>query len=208
MTISATPMTSTTIALANAVPWRTTELNNDAGFITANSQVFQQIQQDISALASSMSSKRDYSDITWKYTMANDDVMYGIQKFYVTRNASGQEEQSYDMTSFTPSNHTWTDATVENSLKVRASARNSFSLLSSDDTEIGTFYRSSDTNTQWLITQDEDGVQAEYTIIAWKRADDKFAMNSELSKVVNLSGTFFTSSLLSNSSFSFDVVVK
>ena len=112
------------------------------------------------------------------------------------------------MTSFTPSNHTWTDATVENSLKVRASARNSFSLLSSDDTEIGTFYRSSDTNTQWLITQDEDGVQAEYTIIAWKRADDKFAMNSELSKVVNLSGTFFTDSLLSNSSFSFDVVVK
>ena len=57
MTVSATPMTSTTIALANAVPWRTTELNNDAGFITANSQVFQQIQQDISALASSMPSK-------------------------------------------------------------------------------------------------------------------------------------------------------
>lgn len=208
MTVSATPMTSTTIALANAVPWRTTELNNDAGFITANSQVFQQIQQDISALASSMSSKRDYSDITWKYTMANDDVMYGIQKFYVTRNASGQEDQSYDMTSFTPSNHTWIDATVENSLKVRASARNSFSLLSSDDTEIGTFYRSSDTNTQWLITRDEDGVQAEYTIIAWKRADDKFAMNSELSKVITISGTFFTSSILSNSSFSFDVVVK
>ena len=50
MTISATPMTSTTIALANAVPWRTTELNNDAGFITSNAQIFQTIQNEISTL--------------------------------------------------------------------------------------------------------------------------------------------------------------
>ena len=50
MTVSATPMTSTTIALANAVPWRTTELNNDAGFITSNAQIFQTIQNEISTL--------------------------------------------------------------------------------------------------------------------------------------------------------------
>ena len=34
-TVTATPLTSTSIALANAVPWRTSELNNDAGFLTA-----------------------------------------------------------------------------------------------------------------------------------------------------------------------------
>ena len=115
---SATPTTERkAVGFKGEIPTKTSDLVNDSGFINASN--------------SAITSKREIIDKTWDYTINSDDEMYGVLKFYVTKDEDGQEHQGYDLTSFDSTTKVW--SATSSPITIKAINKNVYALIDEDN---------------------------------------------------------------------------
>lgn len=151
------------------------------------STISSQIARLSSSISTLTSNKRDYTDRTWKYTKTTDPVMYGVQKFFLTRDEDGQESHSYDLTDFDETTKVWSE--YEAPITIKAYTPTMYAVIDEnnphtfvDDEEIERqgwpFYRLNDSDTSFTVYG--GGANIEYHITLTRRSDDSFAMQSDV----------------------------
>ena len=145
------------------------------------SSLTSQVTRLSSSMASLASTKRDKTDRVWKYTRTTDPEMYGVQKFYVNNDTTGE---AFDLVDFNTQTKTW--SVYEGTVSVVAYNNTLLAVVDEnnphqfdDDGEMRDgwpFYRTNDTTTQWLV----EGGDAEYNVIATRRANDTFAFDTKV----------------------------
>lgn len=149
--------------------------------------------ENLDAMSSSISTlastKRDYTDRTWKYTKTTDPVMYGVKKFAVTKDEDGQESHSYDLTDFDETNKVWSENDSAVSIKAYSPTlyavideNNPHTFEYDDETYDGwEFFRVNENQTMWTVNG--GGANITYTIYLWKRDDGALALIDDIPTV-------------------------
>ena len=158
--------------------------------VSAISISVSRLASSVSALGSSITSlsstKRDYTDKSWKYTKTTDPVMYGVKKFFLTRDEDGQESHSYNLIDFDETNKVWSE--YEAPITIKAYSPSLYAVIDEnnphtfefDDEEYNgwEFYRINDSDTSFTVSG--GGANIEYHITLTRRSDDSFAMQSDV----------------------------
>lgn len=172
--------------LSDSVQLLTASVSSFGENLDAMSSQIVSLSSSISTLAST---KRDYTDRTWKYTKTTDPVMYGVKKFYVTKDEDGQEQQHYDLMDFDETTKVWSE--YEAPITIKAYSPTLYAVIDEnnphtfeydDETYDGwEFFRYNDSATQFTVAG--GGVNIEYNVILWKRDDGALALIDDIPTV-------------------------
>jgi len=123
------------------------------------------------ALDNEVAEKRDYDDLSWKYSMDKDPDRFGVQSFEVTYNMN-----RYSLNSFLSSgvDRIWMqgEAPHGDRFEIIATSAHDFTLRDKITAKTTNFTRTNDTNTSWELQNGQDI----YIVLASRRQPGRLAL--------------------------------